>query len=144
MSLDLHTLPPRIVLALLIWGESRGERVEGQIAVGCVVRNRAARSGYQWNAVCLAPKQFSCFNADDPNMPKIQQAADRLLADTPTPDLAQALWIADGVISAAVMDVTHGAQNYLVTDLLQSERAPSWAVNRPVLAKIGNHSFLTA
>lgn len=144
MSRVLSDLPAECVLALCIWGEARGEPIEGQIAVGCVVRNRAERSGHDWWAVCLAPKQFSCFNETDPNYPKIQRAADLLVEHTPTPILAQALWIATGVIHHDVMDNTHGAQNYLTTGLLQSERAPSWAVNRPILATIGAHSFLTA
>ena len=66
----LHELPDRVVLALTIWGESRGECVEGQIAVACVVRNRLKRAistAPRWRDICLAPEQFSCFNEDDPN-----------------------------------------------------------------------------
>ncbi len=140
----LRTLPAVIVLALLIWGEARGESVAGQIAVACVVRNRVLRSGHDWIAVCLAPKQFSCFNADDPNYPKILRAADVLMTGELTPELAQALWISEGVIAGHVIDNTHGSQNYLATDLLQSEHAPRWALDRPILARIDNHSFLTA
>jgi hypothetical protein len=139
----LHDLPAPILLALLIWGEARGEPVEGQIAVACVVRNRVLREGHDWRAVCLAPKQFSCFNVDDPNYPKILRAADVLLTGTPTPELAQACWIAEGVIAGHVLDNTSGAKNYLTTALLQS-RPPRWAVDRPILAVIGAHSFLTA
>lgn len=144
MSHVLQELPSAIVLALTIWGEARGEPVEGQIAVASVVRNRMLRSGHDWKGVCLAPKQFACFNADDPNLPKIRRAADVLMTGELTPDLKQALWIADGVIANLVLDNTHGAQNYLTTDLLQSERAPAWAVNRPILAIRGAHSFLNA
>jgi hypothetical protein len=94
--------------------------------------------------VCLAPFQFSCFNADDPNYPKIQRAAVVLLSGDPTPELLQALWIAQGVLAGVVLDNTHGAQNYLTTALLLSARAPRWAHDRPILAVIGAHSFLTA
>jgi len=140
----LRDLPADIVLALLIWGEARGEPVEGQIGVACVVRNRALRSGHDWRAVMLAPFQFSCFNADDPNFPKISRARELLLTGTPTPQLAQALWIANGVIDGTVMDNTRGAQNYLTTDLLRSARAPRWSQHRPILVVLGQHSFLTA
>jgi len=143
MSRDLHDLPVSILLALLIWGESRGEPVEGQVAVACVVRNRVLRLSHDWRAVILAPWQFSCFNADDPNAVKVQRAADVLMTGALTPALAQALWIAEGVIAGAVIDNTGGAKNYLTTALLQS-RPPSWAVDRPILARIGAHSFLTA
>ena len=139
----LHELPAEIVLALLIWGEARGEPIEGQVAVGCVVRNRVARSGQDWRTVCLAPKQFSCFNAADPNAPKIQRAAVVLMTGEPTPALAQAVWIAQGLLQHAVIDNTHGALNYLTTELLQ-RKPPRWAIGRPVLARIGAHTFLTA
>lgn len=142
----LADLPDRVVLALLIFGEARSEPIEGQVAVACVVRNRATRSAGtppSWKDVCLAPKQFSCFSVTDPNYPKILSAADLLMHEMSTPDLAQALWIADGVLAGVVRDNTHGARNYLTTTLLHHS-PPSWAVNRPILATIGNHSFLIA
>lgn len=138
--IDLHTLHDRIVLALTVWGESRGEPVEGQIAVACVVRNRL-RSGELWRDVCLAPEQFSCFNDGDPNAGPIQRAAAMLQTATPTPDLAQALWIADGTMAHAVKDNTFGATHYLTSALLASA-PPSWAVGQPVLVVIGHQSFL--
>lgn len=140
----LFDLPARIVLALTVWGEARGEPIEGQIAVASVVRNRALRLGYEWVRVCLANGQFSCFNENDPNLPKILMAAENLLSPEPTLLLAQALWIADGVIKGVVRDNTRGSQNYLTTDLLHSEKAPRWTFDRPILAVIGGHSFLTA
>lgn len=139
----LHDLPAPILLALLIWAEARGEPVQGQIGVGCVVRNRVVREGHDWRAVCLAPKQFSCFNADDPQYPKVLRAAAVLMTGDLTPELKQACWIADGILTGAVMDVTKGAKNYLTTALLQRS-PPSWAVGRPILAVIGAQSFLTA
>lgn len=140
----LADLPDRIVLALTIWGESRGEPVEGQIAVACVVRNRLKRAGGiapRWRDICLAPEQFSCFNEDDPNAGPIARAAANLMTAVPTPELAQALWIADGVMSGAAKDNTLGATHYLTTGLLNA-KPPSWAKNQPVLAVIGAHSFL--
>lgn len=139
----LHDLPADVVLALLIWGESRGEPVEGSIAVANVVRNRVLRSGHDWRRVCLAPYQFSCFNPDDPNLPKVHRAAIVLMSGEPTPELLQAQWIAHGVIAGVVMDNTRGSQNYLTTALLH-RTPPSWALDRPILAVIGSHSFLTA
>ena len=143
MGIDLHSLPDRIVLGVLVWGESRSEPIQGQIGVACVVRNRVLREGHDWIAVCLAPKQFSCFNVDDVNYPKVLRAASVLMTGELTPELAQALWIAEGIMKGAVIDLTHGAKNYLTTALLQS-RPPSWAVGRPILAVIGAHSFLIA
>lgn len=140
----LSELPDRIVLALTIWGEARGEPVEGQVGVANVVRNRlwrAARATMRWRDVCLAPEQFSCFNVNDPNAGPIARAAVSLMTTLPTPELAQALWIADGVIAGAVKDNTRGATHYLVTALLHT-KPPSWAKDQPVLVVLGDHSFL--
>lgn len=140
----LADLPDRIVLALTVWGEARGEPVQGQVAVACVVRNRLKRVTHAvatWRGVCLAPWQFSCFNADDPNSGPIARAAVTLMTAALTPELAQALWIADGVIAGAVMDNTGGATHYLTSTLLKA-KPPSWAKGQPVLIVIGDHSFL--
>lgn len=139
----LIDLPDRVVLALLIWGESRGESVQGQIAVACVVRNRLKRTGGRWRDICLAAEQFSCFNEGDPNAGPIARAAVNLMTSLPTPELAQSLWIADGVMSGVVKDNTNGSLNYLTSALLKT-KPPAWAKNKTVLAVIGQHSFLNA
>lgn len=140
----LTELPDRVILALLIFGESRGEPVEGQIAVANVVRNRlrlAVNTAPRWRDICLAPEQFSCFNAFDPNAGPIAKASINLMTSQPTPELAQALWIADGAISGAAKDNTHGATHYLTSWLLNTT-PPRWAKGQPVLVSIGDHSFL--
>ena len=43
--------------------ESRGESLDGQIAVGEVIRNRALKRHQDVSAVCMAPSQFSCWNS---------------------------------------------------------------------------------
>lgn len=56
-------------LAKTIYGEARGESIETMLAVGWVIRNRlqAKRYGDTYKDVVLQPKQFSCWNEDDPN-----------------------------------------------------------------------------
>lgn len=140
----LDKLPDDIVLALTIWGEARNQPIEGQIAVGCVVRNRlkrAVNTAPRWRDVCLADEQFSCFNADDPNAGPIARAAAMLMTAVPTPELEQALWIAEGLMSGAALDNTKGATHYLTTALLKTH-PPTWAKNQPVLVVYGAHSFL--
>lgn len=137
-------LPDRVVLALLVWGEARGESLAGQVAVACVVRNRlkqAVNTAPRWRDVCLAPAQFSCFNPGSPEEAAMGEAAKIAMTSTRTPALSQALWIADGVMSGAALDLVHGADHYLTTSLLQSA-PPSWAKDQPVLAVYGAHSFL--
>ncbi len=65
---------PRVLLAMCIFGEARGEGDEGKLAVGCVVRNRVnseGRYGVGFPGVILKPWQFSSFNANDPNRHKL-------------------------------------------------------------------------
>ena len=141
---DFSIYSDRIVLACCIYGEARGEPVDGQIAVGCVVRNRVRRAGASsWKAIILAPLQFSCFNPDDPNFPILERAAVLLQTQQPMGILAQCEWIADGVISGAAQDVTHGAQNYLSAHLFATN-PPAWAVNKTIVERIGGHVFLNA
>ena len=56
-------------LAKTIYGEARGESVETMLTVGWVIRNRlqVKRYGKNYKDVVLQPKQFSCWNKDDPN-----------------------------------------------------------------------------
>lgn len=56
-------------LAKTIYGEARGESVETMLAVGWVIRNRlySGHYGGTYKDVVLQPKQFSCWNKNDPN-----------------------------------------------------------------------------
>ena len=58
-----------LYLAKTIYGEARGENVETMLVVGWVIRNRlhSKRYGNIYKDVVLQPKQFSCWNKDDPN-----------------------------------------------------------------------------
>ena len=63
-----------LYLAKTIYGEARGENVETMLVVGWVIRNRLCvkRHGSTYKDVVLQPKQFSCWNKDDPNYKKIK------------------------------------------------------------------------
>lgn len=50
------------VIAKTIWHEARGEGKLGMEAVATVIYNRAQLTGKSYTKVCLAPKQFSCWN----------------------------------------------------------------------------------
>lgn len=141
----LAALSPSQVLGLTIYGESRGEPVEGRIAVGCVVRNRLTlgRYGRDYKAVCLRKFQFSCWNEADPNRGVLIDAARLILRnDVIGPDLRECLWIADGVVDQVVKDRSRGADHYLTHGLWRSAKCPSWAKDREPAAIIGTHVFL--
>lgn len=122
------------VLARTIFGEARGEHFEGQVAVAWVIKNRAARGhrfGTGIRGVCLAPKQFSCWNEDDPNREVIRAATFE------DPAFLRAHGIAALVLRGDLEDPTHGADHYHTTTIW-----PKWAESMAVRAVIGNHKFL--
>jgi len=125
-------------LARTLWGEARGEPVRGIEAVAAVVVNRVAvaarHSGFWWGdsiiAVCRKPYQFSCWNADDPNYPK-------LLAVKPgEPVFDTCLRIARRAVSGLLPDPTGGATHYHARSV-----HPSWALGHVPCAEIGTHLF---
>ncbi len=69
VQLDRLTEPQ--LLARCIWGEARGEPIQGKLAVAHVVLNRVKAQSYYGKTirdVILKPWQFSCFNENDPNL----------------------------------------------------------------------------
>ena len=130
------------VLALTIFGESRGESIEGQIAVGCVVRNRAI-AGSHYKDICLEPKQFSCWNVDDPNYQVLNELAQKLFSGETqdNPILNQCLWIAEGIMNHELIDNTRGAKNYMTTKLF-AQNTVTWAYKMKVSRVIGGQTFL--
>lgn len=64
---------PDVLLAMLIFGEARGESVPVKKAVAHVVLNRLRSGGFgkTLTHVILAPNQFSCFNVNDINHTKM-------------------------------------------------------------------------
>src|SRR5580692_230435 len=116
--MNLDDLSDVEVLALTIYGEARGESIEGQIAVGCVARNRLI-VGEEYKDVCLEDKQFSCWNRDDPNRSVLDELGQKLFngEDINDPILKQCMWIAEGVMNKELMDITGGAKNYMTTEL---------------------------
>lgn len=124
----------QLTVARTVWGEARGEPWIGQVAVAWVIRNRVARPGWwgrDYESVCLAPRQFSCWD-DTPaiidqtprTMPNCYAAACAVLLDDEP-------------------DPTAGATHY------HSIRRPSWAAQWPPgwaaslteTARIGGHVF---
>ena len=115
--------PDQIPVETLIL-EAVGEGFEGMIAVGEVIRNRTKLFARSEEAVCLMPKQFSCWN--DP------ARAERFLADyRHYRFVARLAWWA-----SLGSDRTLGA-----TDYHASYVQPYWAAAYTVAARLGRHVF---
>lgn len=137
--LDMETF------ARCIWGEARGESVEGQVAVAWVMRNRVlAAQGFiakQGRAhplfgdgtlvgACRAPRQFSAWNVDDANRGKLLRVGFDDAA------FCRAFAVACEVWGGLVKDPTGGATHYHRHDI-----EPVWAKSMKPRALIGLHIF---
>lgn len=126
------------VLAKTLWGEARGEGKAGMRAVAAVVLNRLRvryRGCDSVAAVCLDPKQFSCWNGDDVNLPLMQR-----LGATPDLDYQNALDIAAQAMAGQVPDPTLNSKHYVATTL-PAAAMPTWLRGKAPAVVIGRHAF---
>ena len=129
----------RDILARTLWGEARGERLAGQVAVAWTIRNRVNDGktkswwGEGYAGVCQKPYQFSCWNKNDPNFACLSGAK-----PMPFRELAQARIAADQVIDGKVADPTGGATHYYATTM---PKAPPWVKGAKETLRLGHHIF---
>lgn len=123
----------RVLLALTIWREARGESREAKIAVGCSVRNRVHNPKW-WGTdyiSCLVKKwQYSSLT--DPK--------DRQLTTWPKADddiFEECLDIADSVITGKLYSTMPGADSYYDTSI----PPPAWATEDKKVGIIGRLVF---
>ena len=119
------------IVALTLYGECRGEPYQGKLAVASVVYCRAQGRTELLAAVCLAPRQFSCWNAD------------RDVPVAPQPDSPEyhawqeCLRIAERMV-AGTFRPTIRATHYHARRI---ERTPQWTAGRVPVAVVGAHVF---
>ncbi|MCD5986296.1 cell wall hydrolase [Pseudomonas phytophila] len=133
----------RDIFARTLWGEARGEGLNGQIAVAWTIRNGVDIDlnndgkpdwwGEGYSGVCLKAYQFSCWNKNDPNYLYLSGAK-----AIPFRELAQARIAADLVIDGKQPDPTRGATHYYATTM---PMAPGWAAKAKQTLKLGRHVF---
>jgi spore germination cell wall hydrolase CwlJ-like protein len=136
-------------LTLTLYGEGRGEPLEGRVAIGNVIRNRA-RTRYMGKTVaevCLWPWQFSCWNPGaDENHAHVVAVARALADGGPPPWSAleravydETCWIASGLVDGMIRDNVKGSRHYMT--VAQFETDPKWAKGRTPTARAGHHVF---
>lgn len=146
---DLDHLSYLDILFLTLVGEARGELIEGQVAVGNVIKNRCIH-GKTIRDVCLAPLQFSCWNKKDPNRKILDEMAHKLTHGLSgdvmnDPHILQCKHVAEGLFGDLIKDNTKGSNHYMTHSLYYSEKRPKWAgVDKQTQSplEIGNHIFL--
>ena len=105
-------------LAATMWGEARGDGVQGMRAVGHVILNRVnsdndRRYGSTLREVMLRDRQFSVWNRGDPNRPRML----RLIDGAQPSGRDGEMWLAAQTIAADILagrstDPTGGALYY--------------------------------
>lgn len=128
---SIKRMPDEEVLARTLWAEARGESYDGKVAVAHVILNRVKHPswGDTIKEVVLQRKQFSCFNSNDKNLPKLISANDE--------QYYICLDIAEKVIRGEIKDPTHGSCYYINPKLCN----PSWTKKLKKQTSIGNHTF---
>ena len=124
---------------LTVFGESRGEPIEGQIGVANVINNRKMETGHQYNQIVLEPLQFSCWNPNDPNYNLLAGMA---LNNPSSPIINQIQYISQGIIDGKIQDNTKGANHYLEVSLYRGPSCPNWARTGEFKIQIGRHVFI--
>ncbi len=126
------------VLARTIFGEARGEPVQGLEAVANVILNRVRisqkKGRYWWGngiiGVCQKPYQFSCWNKSDPSYGRLTNVTDKNI------HFATALRIARRAAIGVLKDNTKGATHYHADYV-----SPYWAHGETPVQTIGRHIF---
>lgn len=129
-------------LTLTIFGEARGEPIEGKIGVAMVMRNRvkeAYRGATTYVDVCTAHAQFSAWTEE---VEQMKAAAIELEGTHLDPTLTLCMQIAAATIAGLLCDNTNNSNHYLTHALYSAADAPSWSKNTRVLATLGAHVFL--
>lgn len=141
-------------LALTLFGEARGEPVEGRVAVGSVIRNRVQtprRFGQTFAAVCHQRAQFSCwfrFGGEE-NYRLMYAMATALIGHQQLPVSGAALeiyeetrYVAEGIADGRIRDRVRGATHYYAPGaMVPKGRVPDWAVGLTPVAAVGGHLF---
>lgn len=141
----LAPLPDEAIHALTLYGEARGEPIEGIIAVSCAIRNRAQDAKHRWGTtyreVCLQKAQFSCWApvGGAANHQAVLEAAALLIRKDKAPALLeQCAWVALGVGQNAIFDNVKGSNHYHVASMTPR---PSWAQAHVPTIQKGHHAF---
>ena len=129
------TLEDIMICARTVYGEARGETLLSKRAVAHVMINRWRGTGGQWKrdhtlgAACLRWRQFSAWNANDPNREKMQEV------DLSSKSFRECLRAVLEALDARA-DPTHGATHYKTAAV-----NPRWARNKVSVVSIGSHEY---
>jgi N-acetylmuramoyl-L-alanine amidase len=116
----------KVLAALCLWREARGESREAKRGVLHVILNRSKATGKSLAKVILQRLQFSSFNSNDPNAVK-------------WPGEDDPAWLeCCGLVDTPGVDPTGGANHY---ESCKDDAEPSWADDARLTTRIGAFEF---
>lgn len=150
MLTPLSVLTPEQIVACTVWGEARGGSSRLKQGVGSVIQNRVAIQRTDWGltpqAVCVAPRQFSCWM--ESGGPSNYHALMDLITNLQAPGFVigpsyrECLAVAWQVTGRHLEDVTRGAHYYFApAAMVPAGRVPSWAEGKQPTAVIDTVEF---
>lgn len=133
---DTDLFSDQEIIAKTAWGEARGLGSQGMQATLNTLQNRLS-SGITWwgdtlRTVALHPFQYSCWNVNDPNQPKLLQVTES------DPQYASAMQLAASALSGSLVDVTGGADSYYAGSL---PKPPKWSAGLTPTIQIGDQLY---
>ena len=124
-----------VLLARMLYGETRNCSEEEKIAVAYTIINRV-NDGKKWNGenvkqVILKPWQYSCFNKNDVNYEKLKNPDKKIFEDC--------LKVANEVLQGKHSELNKGQTHYFNPKVVK----PKWADEMRKIGKIRNskHEF---
>ena len=121
---------PDTLLALTVLGEAEGEPELGKACVAHVVVNRMRQRKKDVAGVCLAPWQFSCWNAGATRKQFLEDVITKQAANIPLGIWASCWAKAHDALSGQSADPTQGATHYCTTNLWgvddSKRKRPRW------------------
>lgn len=132
------------LMALVIYGEARGESREGKIAVGSVILERVDHrkwDGETIHDVCLMPYQFSCLLPADPNFQILKLiAGDWTTKFMRSTVLQECYQVAEGLINGDIPRAGKIAEHHCC-QYKTIDCEASWARKMKKILTVGNHEF---
>lgn len=128
------------LMTLCIYGEARNQGLDGMLAVGSVILNRAKKPSWWGDSiktVILKPWQFSCLNEKDPNRKTLENiAVDFNDSLSRLNILRHCWWIAKG-LQEGLLESNVGAATHYHTRQI----SPNWKEKLQKLTQVGDHIF---
>jgi len=125
MAKPIVMMKEREIVAMTLYMEARGEGSKGLEAVASVIWNRAYHSKTSLRRVCLAPKQFSCWN-------------DKYFIAIPHNKVYNTCLVMANRMTSKKFTSSHKFRHYYNPSLC----SPSWAKKPKIKQLIGNHLFV--